>query len=900
MIHYDKILNTAVQIIEELWKEEKKAVAYVIQNVYGKLQVYVDVDDENLISCMKGLLEDKIGCWLGVCGSLQNNGFVKAEMESYVNSHSASKDRIWIIEKYLTNVYWNENVVRNKRLNLRSKLICFYSYKGGVGRTTTMVMSAIEMAKRGKKIVMIDFDLEAPGVASIFPSESTSQYGLLDYLIESSVYGDELQIDEYMYPVSDYCHVNQVGGEIYVIPAYGKVVDHDADLYRKCLMRFNLDMPVYMGNSTPLDGLLYKIDAFIKPDYIFIDTRSGLHQIGGITLSRYSDMAVLFFYGSRQNVEGMKMVFPILKRNGTPFVLINSKVPANDEVAAIERRIYLEGAYNALSMCDEQYQAGDVFIDDESGEHYPKEVSYDDTLEVVVNMEQFRKAYEEKKNNYKEIANVLEEAFSEEDEDRNEPEIQDNRQDHIVEAFSEIMNGLETAAAEEEFSTEQSLCNNFYPLKGYTFIFDARKFLVLGQKGVGKTALFSALKNNDYAKALAKYLKVGTKEYEHTKWIVGTSQETDFTDIFRCLRREEQVSAFLLYQAVDVLIKSDFDLKIMAEESSVWWLFSKEIGIEQCEKLTDEVAFHLGQLLRRINQKLQEKNVVVTIIYDALDRIVSSRERSKLVSALIDMWYRYEGTMQNIRSKIFLRQDIYDREVEVADKVKLKNYSVILGWEYDQLFAMVWKRVINRSEEVKNFFKEIAPRTLVEQEGLGSIPIIGEEENRNLLTALIGATMGGMKKASTYNWFRNRLADTQGVIVPRSMLDIFAKAAAKELELRRSALFAASKSVIRPRCFEDSLELVSKNRVYDLKEEYKEYLHFFDNLKDTIQRSPVEEELLCKALEKAELNNPKEEITNLINIGILRPYQRRLADQIRYHFPDIYLKGLGLQRVGMR
>lgn len=900
MVHYDKVLGIAVQIIKEMWREEKKAIAYIIQNVYGKLQVYVDSDDEKLISKMQNLLIKEIGCWLSVCGSLGKNNFVQAELELYVKTHATDMDRIWVVEKYLTNVYWNESVVANKELDLQSRLVCFYSYKGGVGRTTTMVMSAIEMAKRGKKIVMIDFDLEAPGVASIFPNESVSQYGLLDYLIESSVYERELQIDEYMYPVSEYCHVNQSGGEIYVIPAYGKVVDNDASLYRKCLMRFNLDMPIYMENSTPIDGLLQKIDAFIKPDYIFIDTRSGLHQIGGITLSRYSDMAVLFFYGSRQNVEGMKMVLPILKSNGTPFVLINAKVPSNDEVAAIERRIYLEGAYNALGMCDEQYREGNILIDDESAEHYPKEVSYNDALEVVASIEQFRKAYEDQKKNYREIVNILEETFSEETEERSVPDIYDARQDCVVHAFSEIMNGLETAAAEEEFSTDQSLCRNFYPLKGYTFIFDARKFLVLGQKGVGKTALFSALKNNDYAKALAKYLQVGTKQYEHTKWIVGTSQETDFTDIFRCLKNDEQVSAFLLYEAIDVLIKSDSDLKELANESKVCWLFSKEIDVEQCEKLTEEALFHLSQLLKKMNYKLQEKNVVITIIYDALDRIVQSKERSKLVSTLIDMWYRYEGTFQNIRSKIFLRQDIYDREVDVADKVKLKNYSVVLGWEYDQLFAMVWKRVINRSEDVKKFFQEIAPRTLLEYDGLGSIPIIGEDENRNLLATLIGATMGGIKKASTYNWFRNRLADTQGIIVPRSMLDIFAKAASKELELRRNAVFTAARSVIRPRCFEDSLELVSKNRVYDLKEEYKEYLNFLDHLKDTVQRSPVEEDLLCKALEKAGLSNPKEEITNLINIGILRPYQRRLSDQVRYHFPDVYLKGLGLQRAGMR
>ena len=269
MIHYDKILNMAVQIIEELWKEERKAVAYVIQNVYGKLQVYVDVDDEKLLSRMKGLLVESVGCWLGNCGSLQSNGFVKAEIESYVESHCADKDRIWIIEKYLTNVYWNENAINNEKMNLHSKLICYYSYKGGVGRTTTMVMSAIEMAKRGKKIVMIDFDLEAPGVASIFPDESISQYGLLDYLIESSVYGDELQIDEYMYPVSDYCHVNQVGGEIYVIPAYGKVVDNDTELYRKCLMRFNLDMPNYMGRVRLLTAC-YKKSMRLLSQTIFL------------------------------------------------------------------------------------------------------------------------------------------------------------------------------------------------------------------------------------------------------------------------------------------------------------------------------------------------------------------------------------------------------------------------------------------------------------------------------------------------------------------------------------------------------------------------------------------------------------------------------------------------------
>lgn len=107
------------------------------------------------------------------------------------------------------------------------------------------------------------------------------------------------------------------------------------------------------------------------------------------------------------------------------------------------------------------------------------------------------------------------------------------------------------------------------------------------------------------------------------------------------------------------------------------------------------------------------------------------------------------------------------------------------------------------------------------------------------------------------------------------------------------------KSIIRPRCLKESLQSVSEKRVIDLKEEYKEYAVFLDSLKDTVQRSPVETERMREALEKAGFENPREEIKNLINIGILKRYQRRLSDPERYHFPDIYLKGLGLQRAGI-
>lgn len=899
MIHNNNVLNRAIKTAEKFTEKYNNVELYIIQNVYGKIIVYADTLQKEIIVELEENLKSAIDAWLNTCELIEDNFFAKKEIEIWKQESKPVGKRVWVFEKYITNVYWDARRKKHEKCALSSKLVSFYSFKGGVGRTTTMLMAAIGLARRGKKVVILDFDLEAPGVSSFFPEEALSQYGILDFFVESNVYPEGINIDEYLYPVGEYCRVNQYGGEIHILPAVGMAAQNDAEAYRKNLMRFDMDVPAYEEEKTPIDVLLLKIDSFLKPDYIFIDTRSGIHQIGGITLTRYSDMALLFFYGSKQNIEGMRMTLPILKSSGTPFLLINSKVPVNESLAQIEKKMYIEGAYNALVKCDRAYQEAEIFMEDEAAEHYPIHITYNAGLEVIASTEQLLKGYEEQETEYRRVVSAIEDTLQNELTDTAEVADVGSSKD-IVTAFSGIMGGLETAAAEDEFATGQDLQNNFYPLKSYTFIFDQRKFLVLGQKGVGKTALFNALKNNEYAKSLAKYLNVSIEQYEHTEWIVGTSQATDYVDIFNCLTSEEQIRVFLYYETLRILLENDNGLSNFIFSSPSGYIFKEAFDIEHCVGWPKETAYHLKKILERVNNYYQENNKVVTIIYDALDRIVETKSRGKFVSALVDMWYKNENTLQNVRSKIFLRKDIYDREVNVSDKVKLKNYSVTIVWDYDQLFAMIWKRAISISAPVKSLYEKVALKQVNEVSGLGCIPTADEEDNRMMLSVLIGVKMGTGNKASTYNWFKNRLSDTQGVIVPRSMIDIFAKAANREMEQKREDNQAMGKSIIRPRCFEDILPEVSEKRVIDLKEEFREYAAFFNSLKDTVQRSPVDEKALQEALSKCGFSNQMEEIQNLIKIGVLKRYQLRQSDPIRYHFPDIYLKGLGLQRAGMR
>src|SRR3954462_10713581 len=48
------------------------------------------------------------------------------------------------------------------------KIITFYSFKGGVGRSMALANVAILLARWGHRVLIVDWDLEAPGIESYF------------------------------------------------------------------------------------------------------------------------------------------------------------------------------------------------------------------------------------------------------------------------------------------------------------------------------------------------------------------------------------------------------------------------------------------------------------------------------------------------------------------------------------------------------------------------------------------------------------------------------------------------------------------------------------------------------------------------------------------------------------
>ena len=177
--------------------------------------------------------------------------------------------------------------------------VVFYSFKGGVGRTTALAGFAVQRAREGERVLVIDFDLDAPGAGTLLSGDTgDNPIGVVDYLLEAPL-GDVL-LHDFVHQCHRESLVGDTGGQIFVMPA-GRV---DRDYLTK-LSRLDLEI---RGESHPLTDLLDRAREDFQPDWILIDSRAGLSAAAGVLLDGIAHLHVLFGTNSRQSQLGLEQV----------------------------------------------------------------------------------------------------------------------------------------------------------------------------------------------------------------------------------------------------------------------------------------------------------------------------------------------------------------------------------------------------------------------------------------------------------------------------------------------------------------------------------------------------------------------------------------------------------------
>ncbi|MBT9099200.1 AAA family ATPase [Methylovulum psychrotolerans] len=205
-----------------------------------------------------------------------------------------------------------------------TRFIAFYSYKGGVGRTLALANCARTLAAKGKKIVLLDLDLEAPGLLhfeALQPkSRNKNPAGFADCLEN----GPPDSLDDYIHE----CRGKKTDrGTVWLMPA-GR---HNGSDYLGFLngMTWN-DFYTQQEGYKILENLRGHIIDRFNPDYVFMDARTGLSEIGGIATHQLADIVVLVFNLNGQNITGAKRVFDSI-RDKAPLnpkiILVASPVP---------------------------------------------------------------------------------------------------------------------------------------------------------------------------------------------------------------------------------------------------------------------------------------------------------------------------------------------------------------------------------------------------------------------------------------------------------------------------------------------------------------------------------------------------------------------------------------------
>ncbi len=214
------------------------------------------------------------------------------------------------------------------------KTITFYSYKGGVGRSLTMANMANRLAEFGKSVCLVDFDLEAPGLHLKFQNELTKPItsGLVDYIYRYANDGI-LPVN-----ITDYCTRLRLynNDNVHLLPA-GNIENTDYWKRLSSIDWYNLVYENPDSISFFLD-LKQKIKKELNPDFLLIDSRTGISEMSGITISLLADEVIVVSANNKENLMGSKRIIDFLTNPeksilGTPlkvsFVLSRIPLPDN-------------------------------------------------------------------------------------------------------------------------------------------------------------------------------------------------------------------------------------------------------------------------------------------------------------------------------------------------------------------------------------------------------------------------------------------------------------------------------------------------------------------------------------------------------------------------------------------
>ncbi len=208
-----------------------------------------------------------------------------------------------------------------------SKIISVHSFRGGTGKSNSTANLATILAAEGRRVGVIDTDIQSPGIHVLFNlNEDDMEYSLNDYL------WGKCDIKKTAYNVTDILKKSgEIKGQVFLIPSSIKV----GEIAR--VLREGYDVGLLN------DGFRKLVDE-LNLDVLMIDTHPGLNEETLLSIA-ISDALAIIMRPDSQDYQGTGVTVEVARKLAVPrLVLIVNKVPSALDPAAVKQRV--EQTYN--------------------------------------------------------------------------------------------------------------------------------------------------------------------------------------------------------------------------------------------------------------------------------------------------------------------------------------------------------------------------------------------------------------------------------------------------------------------------------------------------------------------------------------------------------------------------
>jgi len=646
---------------------------------------------------------------------------------------------------YQETAYYDEMLTDK---SLATPVIAFHSYKGGVGRTLSLLAFAKAWSSlaENKKLLIVDSDIEAPGLTWL-SEQDKENFSYLD-LLEIIQGQDDIDViidlvSDKIASLSVTIDTELMKVEHILLPTY-RYFEQLLDIYSNPESIVNSFNKKYIIAEV-LSALGEKLGAAA----VLVDLRAGISEFSAPILFDPRVKKYIVTSTSYQSIKGTELLLkqlnkglPMAENTVLPEIFI-SMVPDGFKTADIISN--LVAIYNQGSAGEEESLTDNLVT----------ELPFASELVHLESLEQIMKSLEGR-DFYRNIVSIVKNSFLMDE--KKDEEIQEFNREEVIHKINALSKSQITAEGNMDFNIlmTQPIHNL---IKKY--MVNVPTAVVMGAKGSGKTFLYREILKKKYWENFS--LDFGSQRYKiNSKTLVipllAAQNAKEFSDILQGV-----VDNFNNNFKEDMLNNSywiDNGNKVkeyLRKEHDVldWNDFWKSLILKTVKGI---------ETFEEFEAKLKENNKRVVFLIDGLEEILvntltDKNEKNAVIALCRDALNEISAKYKNIGCLIFLRKDLARYSIEVNFEQFSTLYKAVeLNWSRTEaLRLVVW--LVNQA--IPEFYNETI-----------GIEVASADIIEKTLIKLWGVKLGKANSNEAYSsrWILAALSDFNGQLQARDII----------------------------------------------------------------------------------------------------------------------------------